>query len=286
MVKYCLPSVGSDVKLDRRCPHCASPNGNIHSGIHYRRVSDPNVQAIPQHRMKCPACGTTWTLRADGIGKGRQRTDHLRALGVILYMLGLSCRAVEVFLACLKCKGGKSTIERDVDATGANAERYHKAAIKTMRVRILGADGTGAAMAGQNKGLLFFVDVEKTKLIRVEAVHEKDARKVRRHVAEVMAAVGAEELRSDEHSSYKGSVDEPAHRLCLTHWLKSKCKRAADLHRRAVAEDRPLEAQNMKQLLELLRLKPRPPTVPAQLTALVQRYINAHRGMPGQPAGL
>ena len=279
MVKYYLPSVGTDLKLDRRCPHCASPNGNIHSGIHHRRVSDPNVQAIPQRRMKCPACGTTWTLRADGVGKGYQRTDHLRALGVILYMLGLSCRAVETFLSCLNCQGGKSSIDRDVDAAGANAERYNKAATKTMRVRVLGVDGTGAAMAGQNKGILFFVDVEKTKLICVEPVHEKHARKVRRLVAKVMAAVGAQELRTDEHSVYQGIVEEGRHRICLTHWRKSKGKRAYDLHRRAIAEGRELEAQSMLELLGLLRLKPRPPTPPAELERLVMRYSRCRKGL-------
>jgi len=279
VTRYKLPSVGSDVKLDRRCPHCDNPNGNIHSGIHYRRVSDPKVREIPQRRMKCPACGTTWTLRADGVGKGRQRSDHLRALGVILYMLGLSYRGVQTFLPCLKCQGGKSSIERDVDAAGANAERYHKAAARTMRVRVLGVDGTGGAMAGQNKGILFFVDVDQSRLICVEAVHEQDARKVRRHVAKVMAAVGAEELRSDEHSCYKGIVDEPAHRLCQTHWLKSKCRRAADLHRCAVAEGRDLEARSMLELLGLLRLKPRPPRPPPELERLVMRYISCRKGL-------
>jgi len=46
-------------------------------------------------------------------------------------------------------------------------------------------------LAGLNKGLLFHVDVEKTRLICVESIQEKDADKARRHVARVMAAVGA-----------------------------------------------------------------------------------------------
>lgn len=279
MVTYCLPSVGTNLKLDRHCPHCGNPNGNIHSAVHHRRISDPKVATVPQRRMKCPACGTTWTSRADGVGKGRQRSDHLRSLGIILYMLGLSYRAVEMFLPCLDCCGGKSSIERDLDAAGLNAEAYHRSALKTLRVRVLGVDGTGAAMAGQNKGVLFYVDVEKTRLICVEAIQETDARKVRRHVARVMAAVGAEELRTDEHSCYAGIVDEEHHRLCETHWLKSKGKRAYDLRRRAIDEDRPAEARSMEQLLAILRLKPRPPTPPPELERLVTSYINARKGL-------
>lgn len=134
-------------------------------------------------------------------------------------------------------------------------------------------------MAGRNAGVLFYVDVERRKLLCVEAVQETDAATLRRHVARVMAAVGAKELRTDEHSGYRGIVPEGQHRLCLTHWRKSKGKRAYDLYRQAVAEDRPLEADSMLQLLDILRLDPRPPTVPEALERLVRRYINARKGL-------
>ncbi len=281
MVSYRIPSVGSGLKLDRRCPHCHRPNGNIHSGIRLRSISDPRVSAIPQQRMKCPYCGTTWTLRADGVGHGRQRSDRLRGFGVILYMLGLSYRAVEQFLPCLDCCGSSSSIERDVAEAGQKAKDFHLSAPR-LRVRVLGIDGTGAAMAGRNAGILFYVDVERQKLIYVEPLKETQAAKVRRHVAKVFAAVGAEELRSDEHSVYEGIVPEGRHQICLSHWRKSKGKRAWDLCRQAVAEDRPLDAASMRQLLELLRQKPRPPTVPEGLERLVVRYINARRGLPGK----
>jgi len=95
-----------------------------------------------------------------------------------------------------------------------------------------------------------------------------------------MGQVGAEELRTDEHSVYAGIVGaEGGHRLCLTHWRKSKGKRAYDLYRQALAEQRPLEAQSMRRSLELLRQKPRPPTVPEELSRLVGRYICCRRGL-------
>jgi hypothetical protein len=51
--------------------------------------------------MKCPFCGTTWTNRVQGVGHGRQRSERLIAMGVLLYMLGLSYRAVQTFLLAL-----------------------------------------------------------------------------------------------------------------------------------------------------------------------------------------
>ena len=278
MFECILPSVREAVKLGRKCPHCHKNNGNIHSSSGQRRIRDLKVSAIAQRRMKCPFCGLTWTIRPEGIGPGRWRSDRLRGLGVILYMLGLSYRAVERFLPCLECPAGKSSIERDVDEFGQKARQYHQSAPRT-QINILGVDGTGAAMAGKDAGILFFTDIQGQKLVLVEAVHEKDCDKLRRHVAKVLAAVGAQELRSDEHSAYRGIVPDDRHRLWLTHWLKSKAKRASELYRQALLENRPLEVESMKRLLALLRLKPRPPTVPAELGRLVRGYIHSRQGL-------
>ena len=128
MFRYILSSVGQDFRLDRKCPHCGRNNANIHSGVRHRRIRDIKVSAISQRRMKCPFCGITWTLRSQGVVDGRQRSQRLRGLGVILYMLGLSYRAVEKFLPCLDCPIGKSSIERDVDEFGQKARQYHLSA--------------------------------------------------------------------------------------------------------------------------------------------------------------
>ena len=279
MVRYILPSVRGVLKLERRCPHCGRPNGRVHSGVRHRRISDIKVTSIPQRRMRCPWCGLTWTLRAEGVGAGCVRSRRLVGLGMLLYMLGLSYRAVEQFLPALECRGSKSGIERDVAAAGAEATELHRQAPR-LRVRVLGVDGTGAAMAGQDAGILFLVGIAEGRLIGVEPLHEEQTDQVRRHVRRVMSQVGARELRTDEHSVYEGIAPEGRHRLCLAHWRKSKGKRAFDLHRRAVAEGGPLEAQTMRELLELLRRQPRAPTVPPELERLVTRYINARKGLP------
>jgi len=278
MVCYKVPSVEGRLKLDRHCPDCFRGNGIIHSGIQRRGIRDTRVCWVPYRRMKCPWCGRTWTLRAEGIRPGRQRSDRLIGLGVLGYMLGMSYRHSSLFLAALGCASSKSSIEREVALAGEAARRLH-ALTAQWEVGVLGVDGTGAAMAGRRDGVLFFVDVHGQKLLWVVWAKETEPAKVRRLVSEAMAAVGARELRTDEHSVYAGIVPEGSHRLCLTHWRKSKGKRAWDLQRQALAEERPLEAQSMQRLLELLRQKPRPPTVPEELTVLVRRYIHCRKGL-------
>lgn len=278
MIRYILHSVDSRLKLERHCPHCGRFGGNIHSSINYRPVSDIKVSSIPQRRMRCPFCGTTWITRADGISHGRQRSDRLIAIGVFLYMFGLSYRAVEKFLPLLGCIGSKSSIERDVALAGQKAKKLHFSAPR-MRVRILGVDGTGAKMAGKRAGLLFFVDVQRKRLIFVEPVNETDSAKVRRHVQKVMQAVSAEQLRTDELGVYDRIVPEDSHKICLAHWRKSKCNRAWQLYRQLQAEGLKFEGSDMMKLLELLKAEPRPPTLPEAVEKLVRRYINCRRGL-------
>ncbi len=278
MVHYIFPSVKSNLKLERRCPHCHRLGGNKHSRIHYRAVSDIKVHAIAQQRMKCPYCRTTWTIRIQGIGHGRQRSDRLITMGVFLYMLGLSYRAVESFLLAFEWKGSKSSVERDVAQAGQKAKVLHTQA-PAMHVRILGVDGTGAKMAGQNAGLLFFVDIERQQLLCVEPVKESDTQRVRRHVRRVMAMFGAEQLRTDELSVYEHIVAEPMRQVCIAHWLKSKCKRAWDLARQFRAEGMLYEAETMLELKALLHRYRHSPDVPAEIERLVRRFINCRKGL-------
>lgn len=277
MIRYIIPSVGNGLKLERRCPHCGRFGGNIHSGINYRRVSDIKVSSVPQRRMKCSFCATTWTVRVKGVGDGKQRSDRLISIGVVLYMFGLSYRSIEKFLMLLDCRGSKSSIERDVTNAGQKARELHFQA-PVMHVRILGVDGTGAKMAGKKAGLLFFVDVERNRLVCVEAVNETDSQKVRRHVQKVMQAVGAEQLRTDELSVYEGIVPQEYHKICLAHWRKSKCRRARQLYQQLKTEGMQFEASDMLKLLELLKTEPRPPTLPEAVEKLVRRYINCRKG--------
>ena len=280
MLHYILPSVEGVLKLERRCPHCGRNNGRVHSAVRYRAICDIRVQRIPQRRMLCPWCKTTWTLRTAGVEAGCQRSRRLIGLGVVLYMFGLSYRVAEKFLPLLDCRGGKSSLERDVTSAGMRARELHRQAPR-MQVRVLGVDGTGAAMAGQDRGVLFFVGIGPGEgLIAVQPIHEDQTQQVRDHVARVMAQVGAQELRTDEHSVYEGIVPEGRHRLCLTHWRKSKGKRAHDLLREAQAQQATFEADTMRELLELLRKKPRAPTVPEELGRMVRRYIYARKGLP------
>jgi transposase-like protein len=282
MICYHVPSVGGSLKLERTCPHCHRPNGRIHSAITPRPIGDPKIETVAQRRMMCPLCKTTWTVRLEGVGDGRQRTDRLICIGVVLYMLGLSYRGVEQFLTMFGWPGSKSTIERDLARSGQKAKALHIQSLR-MGVQVLGVDGTGARMAGQRRaGMLFFVDLGKGKLVGVVRANETDSRQVRRHVQEIVDLVGAEHLRTDELSVYDGAAEGVDRTICLAHWLKTKCGRAGQLSGQFAAEGLVYESQTMLELKRLLHEKWSSPRLPGEIERLVRRFINCHRGLHGQ----
>jgi hypothetical protein len=282
MIRYHVPSVGNALKLERTCPHCRRPNGRIHSAVSLRPIRDPKIEAIAQCRMMCPFCKTTWTVRLEGVGDGRQRTDRLICIGVVLYLLGLSYRGVEQFLTMFGWPGSKSTIERDVARSGQKAKALHIQSLR-MGVEVLGVDGTGARMAGQRRaGMLFFVDIGKGKLVLAVRGNETDSRQVRRHVQEIVDLVGAKHLRTDELSVYNGATEGMDHTICLAHWLRSKCGRAGQLAHQFAAEGLSYEAETMRELKRLLHEKWPWPRLPEEIERLVRRFINCHRGLHGQ----
>lgn len=277
MVDYLFPSVGTELKLQRTCPHCGRVGGRIHSTVHSRPIADIRLAMVPQQRMRCAYCGTSWTIRVAGIGDGCRHSDRLRAVGVFLYMLGLSYRGVARFARSLDWRTSKSAVERDVQQAGQQAKTLHEQAPR-MRVRVLGVDGTGAKMAGQNGGMLFFVDLERQQLVCVEAVQETDTAKVRQHLQRVLEQTGAQEVRTDELSVYDHTA-APQHTVCLAHWLKSKCKRASELAQLFEADGMSLEAQTMRELIELLHRYRSSGPFPEDIERLVRRFINCHEGL-------
>jgi transposase-like protein len=278
MIRYHVPSVSSDLKLERTCPHCNRTKGRIHSATTCRPISDPKIGTITQRRMKCPFCKTTWTIRAEGVSDGRQRTDRLICMGVVLYMLGLSYRGVEQFLTMFDCLGSKSTIERDLARSGQKAKALHMQSMR-MGVQVLGVDGTGAKMAGQRRtGMLFFVDIGSGKLLFVVRANETDRRQVRRHVQEIVDLVGAGHLRADELSVYDNAAVGIDRTICLSHWLKSKCKRAWELTRQFASEGLLYESEMMLDLQRLLHEKWPWPQLPEEIERLVRRFINCRKG--------
>lgn len=270
-----IPGLAEAAPRVLHCPYC---NGIAHSHAirRHRHIADTALNEITQRRFRCTGCRRTFQSYPHGVCKGAQRSDRVKALGLMLYVLGLSYREAASVVRPLAGKTCASTVYNDVQRVGARAQELQRRA--KGKLRLIGVDGTGQKMKGGNEGVVFAVDVEGQQLLRVEVMEEDDEEEVKRFLRELAEEFGAEALLSDEHKSYQGAAGELGmeHRLCEAHWKKAKLRRARKLiqhaqklRRRHIEEDLERLARYVrgwpdadeKDLQELWRkyLKYRPP---------------------------
>ena len=81
-------------------------------------LGDPNYRAAVVRRYKCVTCGRSFRVHPTGVSR-HHRSQRLRGIGVLFYVLGLSYGGVADALAAFGWLGSKSTVYRDVQAAGA-----------------------------------------------------------------------------------------------------------------------------------------------------------------------
>ena len=232
LLNITLPEPGATAPRRYHCERC---NGTTHSHAtnNHRQIADTRLSEIQQRRFKCTRCGKTFPSYPEGISRGAQRTNRVKALGVLFYVLGLSYRQAASVVKALAQKTCPSTLYNDVQRAGACAEELHCRA--EGKVRIIGVDGTGQQMKGSNRGVVFAVDHDEQLLLQVEVMEETDERRIRRFLKKLSKEYGMKILVTDEHRSYQGGAKglDLEHRFCETHWKKAKVKRARGLRERA-----------------------------------------------------
>ena len=101
-----------------------------HFKVHQRQCSkqplDPDHEQVTARRYRCLSCRRTFRVYPQGVSRA-QRSDRLKGIGIMFYVLGLSCGGVEDALTTLGWAGSKSSTYRDVRAAGEAVQRIRQA---------------------------------------------------------------------------------------------------------------------------------------------------------------
>ena len=89
----------------------------------HKALRDPQYATVVAYRRSCLSCGGTLRVYPRGVS-GDQQSDRLKALSVLLYVLGLSYGAVEDLLSALGMSLAKTT-----------RNEVHSACMRTYRPR-------------------------------------------------------------------------------------------------------------------------------------------------------
>jgi transposase-like protein len=278
-IRMRLPKVRpSEFQMPEKCPHqkCQGKHFKLHQRQCPKQLLDPDNSEVMAQRYRCLRCGQTFRVYPIGVSQA-QRSDRLKGIGVMLYVLGLSYGGVEDALAAFGWAGSKSSVYRDVQAAGESIQRIRQAQRKR-KVAVAGADTT-------------FVTCNREQITIAVGV---DALTLRPFLKELVDTFEVEVLLSDDQDSYKQLCDELAikHGICRAHVNRNVAQLVAQLGEQALSRPDPvpdgmavtiddfLADLEYAQLLVALR----PLTGKEQLRQLHQRYCDAPAPAAGERA--
>jgi transposase-like protein len=284
-LKVRFPRVDPDVyRLPESCPYGCGGEGYRRHGTKGERkpLRDIGYEEVLSYRYSCVRCGHTFRVYPQGVSKGAQQSERLRAMTVLLYVLGLSYGAVEDFVNALGCGVGKTTVYNNVQAAGREARRKQQASVKGGGKRaVIGADGTFVKVKGAGVSIEVVVDDSSGELLGLDILTSENSEEVREVIQEVVEAVEAEVLVSDDHGAYSDVVDEMglAHQICRSHVKRNVDDIAASLNKHLAHPERlpngvtltPEQVQDDLAALQRL-VRERPADGEEQLAAMYERY--------------
>lgn len=226
-IRVCLPKIHPDeFELLEQCPYegCPGdtfkPHGNKGE---VKAVRDTDHDEVTSRRYRCSTCGRTFRVYPTGVSQAQQ-SDRLKAMSVLLYILGISYGGVADFLFSFGLGISKTTVYENVQAAGVVARKQQKSGVKRGGQRaVIGADGTFLKVKGVQVGIEVVVDDETGELLGLDITASESADEIEPFIREIAEQVAAEVLVSDDFNSYKNIADnaELAHQICQSHIIRN-----------------------------------------------------------------
>ena len=290
-----LPRVEPDHHvLPEACPYGCRGGHSKRHGIKGERkaVRDTRYDEVWAYRYRCLKCGRTYRVYPKGVGRDQQ-SDRLKALSVLLYVLGLSYGAVEDLLESLGIAIGKTTVYENVQGAGmASRQLQGHGDGQGSKHLVIGTDATFLKVSGQYVTVQVVVDDGDSELLGMEITTSENEEEVSRLVEDVARQVGAKVMVSDGADVYRKVADELdlEHQICRRH-AKVNVDRQADELREQLAEEglptdeglatSPEEVEKHLEQTQTL-IRERPENGAAQLELLYHHYARVRKPKKGQ----
>ena len=289
-----LPEVKPDITtIPTECPHqdCTGCYFKPH-GVkgETKAVRDFKQDTVTSYRWKCMTCKRTFRVYPAGVS-GSQQSNRLKAVSVLLYVLGLSYGGAADFLVAFGQPIGKTTIYENVQAAGMQSrQRQQQGGDEGQSCAVIGSDGTYIKIKGVKVGIQVVVNDSTEELLGLTLTSSENSPEAAEMVREIAEKVGAEVLVSDDWGTYQELADDMglAHQICHKH-VKDNVDRLADELLKQLTRGEPLP-EDVTASPEILAMDlalvqwlswVRPPEAPDYLKSLYQRYQAA----PQPPSG-
>jgi transposase-like protein len=290
-----LPEVRpEEYAIPLSCPYgCGGRYFALHDQCR-KSLGDPTYREVQVRRYKCVSCRRSFRVHPVGVSQ-HHRSQRLRGIGVLLYVLGLSYGGVADALAAFGWPGSRSTIYRDVQEAGEAVTRLRQQQPKR-KVQVVSADATYVVCRGEEVTVAVALNALAGEVLEVEIVDGESVAALRPFLQRLLNDYGFEVLVSDDQDSYKVLADELGleHSICRAHVNRNVARITGELAQQAQAPDTtppPGVTRTQEELLADLEycqllVALRPPDGEAQLLRLYRHYQAAPAPPKGQKASL
>jgi len=286
------------MRVPNECPddECHGRHFKPHQMGCWKPLRDTKHAQVTADRYECLRCHRTFRMYPQGVSRA-QRSDTLKGLAVLLYMLGISYGGVEDVLTALGWFVSKSAIYRDVQAAGEQAQRLRRRWLQQHRgqVPIIGSDVTQVKCAGRSVVVGVSVSSKEGFVLDINVLDNEAAETLTSWLHPLAELVGAKVLTTDDADAFKLVAESLGlnHQLCRVHVTQHVLSTIAELAPQAWATPPPpiptgLDV-NAHQLLEDLAelewiILGHPGSGEKMLENLHLRYAQAPAPRPGDTA--
>lgn len=191
-------------------------------------VRDSQLREVQARRYRCTGCERTFRHYPEGISQADQSTRMVQ-LAALMWALGLSLRQATMILAAFGVTLQRMSIWRDAQVIAARLGACRRGQI----VPCIGVDGTWVSLKGRKQGLVVAVDMGNGLPLALGVVEEKEPQAVAEWLNDLVQAVGAEVLVTDDLGGHRSVARRLGldHQICYFHMRRWVARRLRQLRR-------------------------------------------------------
>lgn len=221
-----LPKVEpSVIEVPTQCPfrhpkthrRCTGRHFKVHQRVCVKPVRDLQQVRVMACRYRCLKCNHTFRVYPQNVSH-HQQSDALKALSVLLYLLGLSYQGVVDLLTALEHPLSVGTVYANVQAAGQAAQRLRKKWVNGQvgQVQVMGIDCTHVKCLRKDTIVAVATNLLTGAPLTIDVVRAETAMQLEEWIRDLAKSLGVEILVTDDADSMKTVADHLGlkHQVC------------------------------------------------------------------------
>ena len=181
----------------------------LHQRLCVKHVRDLKHVKVIAHRYRCLKCQRTFRVYPQGVSAAQQ-SDPLKALSVLLDVLGLSYQGVVDLLTALEQPLSLGTVFANVQAAGKQARHLRRQWVtgQAGQVKVMGIDCTHVKCLTQDLIVAVATNILTGAPLTIDVLRAETAMQLTEWIQDLAKHLGVEILVTDDADTMKIVADD------------------------------------------------------------------------------